>query len=162
MTRRAAALLLLLLAGCAGGPSTPDAVPGLVIDSRVIGRGDYVEVFADHRSLDHRVEEIALVAPDGTVYRADEMRRDTIETDGSPGGALGIGGGGLGSGGASVGAGISLGFPLSTRTYYRTSGVVDVPDDAGYAESAEGWTVRVVVEHRSGQTVTFDRPAPRA
>jgi len=166
MIRALAALTLALaLAGCADRPPpSPDGVAGLVVDSRVIPGGGAVEVQADHRSFDHRVEEVALVAPDGTVHPAVEYERETVRYDPSPSGAVGVGGGGFGSGGASVGAGISLGFPLAggDDALYRTNAIVPIPDPDGYAGFSKSWTVRVTVEHRSGEQRDYDRPAPPA
>ncbi len=156
--------LLLALAACAGRPpAAPGDVAGLVIDSRVIPGGGAVEVQADHRSFDHRVEAVALVAPDGTVHPAVEYERETVRYELGPSGAVGVGGGGFGSGGSSVGAGISLGFPLTGgEALYRTNALIPIPDPDEYAGFSEAWTVRVVVEARSGARRTVDRPAPRA
>lgn len=169
MTRALAALSLALLlplapAGCADRqPAPPGGIAGLAVDSRVIPGGGAVEVQADHRSLDHRVEQVALVAPDGTVHPAVEYERETVRYNSSPSGAVGVGGGGWGSGGSSVGAGVSLGFPLAGGgALYRTNAIVPIPDPDEYAAYAENWTVRVTVEARSGARRDYDRPAPRA
>lgn len=161
--RRLAVLLLAaagLLAGCAGDPAAPDGVPGLAVHSRVIGPGDYVEVLADHRSLDHRVEEVALVDPDGTAHPARDFERETVRYDSGPGGAFGVGGGAFGSGGTNIGAGVSLGFPLDGQALYRTRATMAVPDPETYRRAPEAWRIRVVVEHRSGTQKIIERPAP--
>lgn len=167
MIRAAAAFCVLLaLAACADRPAAQDAaagVSGLRIDSRVIPGGQAVEVQADHRSFDHRVEDVALIAPDGTAHPAREYERETVRYQSSPSGAVGVGGGGWGSGGASVGAGVSIGIPLAAgESLYRTNAVVPIPDPDEYAAYSESWTVRVTIEHRSGAQRTVDRPAPGA
>lgn len=167
MIRAAAALCLLLaLAACADRPAGPGAaasVSGVTIDSRVIPGGQAVEVQADHRSFDHRVEAVALIAPDGTAHPAREYERETVRYQSSPTGTVGVGGGGWGSGGASVGAGVSIGIPLSAgESLYRTNAVVPIPDPDEYAAYSDSWTLRVTVEHRSGAQRDYDRPAPRA
>ncbi|MHA1537399.1 MAG: hypothetical protein ACTSUD_07575 [Alphaproteobacteria bacterium] len=71
----ALAVLIPALAGCAAtAPAGRDGVPGLAVVSRTLAGGDYVEIEVFHRSLEHRVEQIALVAPDGARFPSRDMR----------------------------------------------------------------------------------------
>ena len=65
----AAFALAVLVASCSGPPPGVGGVPGLRITSQVVGiDGSTVQVEAMHQSYDNRIEQIALVGPDGKTY----------------------------------------------------------------------------------------------
>jgi len=168
-----AVLLAAALAGCAndgtGGPGEPGArggdrasagVRGLSIVSRTLADGEFVEVEIRHRSRFHKVEQMALVAPNGAWHRARDLRsRRTTDYGGRPGGHLGVAGGSGGPVFAGIGITIPLGALFSAPAR-RTRALVRVPDPAGYRAHPERWAVAVVIGLGLGATRTIKRPAP--
>lgn len=153
-------ILVATLAGCAGlAPLGPDGVPGLAIVSRTLAGSDYVEIEVIHRSLDHRVEQVALVAPDGARFPSRDMRTQSVREAYRPGTSIGISGGSSGR----VGIGVGFLFPLGglfRNPAYRTRALVRIPDKASYRRENKAWKVSVVMGYRYGKPKTILRPAP--
>ena len=105
MPPTAAALLIAaaVLSGCAqsGGqygaskyPGPEAGIPGFSLASRTVASGEFVEVEVSHRSLNHRVEQVALVGPDGRRTISRDIRTERVRVvPARPGGHLGISGG---------------------------------------------------------------------
>lgn len=169
-----AALALLaaaLLAGCAadgggpGGPAGDTAGAGyrdLSIVSRVLADGEFVEVEVRYRSQFHKVEQVALIGPDGAWHVARDLRRQRTASDsGRPHGHFGVAGGSSGPIFTGIGITIPLGRLFSTPAH-RTRALVRVPDPAGYRADPARWQVAVVIGRALGATTTIKRPAPAA
>lgn len=153
-------ILAATLAGCAGmAPVGRDGVPGLAVVSRTLAGSDYVEIEVIHRSLDHRVEQVALVAPDGARFPSRDMRTESVRGTYRPGASIGISGGS----GGHLGVGVGLLFPLGAlfrNPVFRTRALVRVPDKASYREQNKAWKISVVMGYRYGKPKTILRPAP--
>ena len=156
----ACGILIIALAGCAGlAPAGPDGVPGLAIVSRTLAGSDYVEIEVRHRSLNHRVEQIALVAPDGARFPSRDMQTQSVSQNYRPGTSIGISGGSSGR----VGVGIGFLFPLGglfRNPTYRTRALIRVPDKTSYRLENKAWKISVVMGYRNGAPKTILRPAP--
>jgi len=165
-----ALILAAALSGCAGpggyaggfGPPTHGTgIPGFSLSSRALASGEFVEVEVRHRSLRHRVEQVALVGPKGRRHVSRDVRteRERI-APARPGGHIGIAGG---SGGAGIFTGIGITFPLGSwfrNPTYRTRALVRVPDPARYRADPTAWRVAVVMGRRYGTPRVIERPAP--
>jgi hypothetical protein len=170
---------VLLLAGCAtdgndgsGALGGPTGRPGqtaeagardLLIVSRVLADGEFVEVEIRHRSHFQKVEQVALIGPDGAWHRARDLRRrKTAAGGGRPRGHFGIAGGSSGPIFTGIGVTIPLGTlgSLFSAPAHRTRALVRVPDPAGYRADPERWQVAVVMGSGVGATTTIKRPAP--
>lgn len=153
-------ILAASLAGCAGtAPVGRDGVPGLAVVSRTLAGSDYVEIEVLHRSLDHRVEQVALVAPDGTRFASRDMRTESVRETYRSGTSIGISGGS----GGHLGVGVGFLFPLGglfRNPAYRTRALVRVPDKASYRRQNKDWKISVVMGYRYGKPRTILRPAP--
>jgi hypothetical protein len=170
--QRAALVLatLAMLAGCAsdGGGGLAGLADGtadagyrdLSIVSRVVAEGEFVEVEIDHRSLLNRVEQVALIGPDGAWHVAHNLRRQRTSADWDrPHGYLGATGGS----GGPIFTGIGITIPLGTmfrEPAHHTRALVRVPDPAGYRADPARWQVAVVIGSGLGPTTTITRPAP--
>lgn len=156
----ACAILAVWLAGCAGSaPVGGDGVPGLAVVSRTLAGSDYVEIEVLHRSLHHRVEQVALVAPDGARFPSRDMRTESVRESYRPATSIGISGGS----GGHLGVGVGFVFPLGGlfgNPAYRTRALVRVPDKASYRRRNKDWKVSVVMGTRNGKPKTILRPAP--
>jgi hypothetical protein len=156
----ASAILAATLAGCAGtAPLDRDGVPGLAVVSRTLAGSDYVEIEVLHRSLHHRVEQVALVAPDGTRFPSRDMRTKSVRQSYYPGSSIGISGGS----GGHIGVGVGFLFPLNglfRNPAYRTRALVRVPDKDSYRRRNKDWKIAVVMGTRHGKPRTILRPAP--
>jgi hypothetical protein len=159
----------LMLAGCAAerssgpGGSARLVKPGahdLSIVSRVVAGGAFVEVEIRHRSLFERVEQVALIGPDGAWHRAHDLRRQRTVSDWDrPHGHFAAAGGSGGPFFTGIGITIPLGKPWRAPAH-RTRALVRVPDPAGYRADPSRWQVAVVMGRGLGPTTTIKRPAP--
>jgi hypothetical protein len=163
----------LMLAGCAGdGTGGRDGAAGgtadagyrdLSIVSRVLADGEFIEVEIRHRSHFNRVEEVALIGPDGAWHRARDLRRrKTTSNAGRPHGHVGVAGGSSGPIFTGIGVTIPLGTlgSLFESPAHRTRALVRVPDPAGYRADPARWQVAVVMGRGVGATTTIKQPAP--
>lgn len=168
-----ALLATLALAGCAGdGSAFPGSQQGgtdgagyrdLMVVSRVLADGAFVEVEVSHRSHLHRVEQVALIGPDGAWHIARDLRRQRTTSDWDrPHGYIGASGGSSGP----IFTGIGITIPLGTigslfrAPAHHTRALVRVPDPAGYRADPTHWQVAVVIGQGLGATTTIKRPAP--
>jgi len=153
-------ILIATLTGCAGmAPAGRDGVPGLAVVSRTLAGNDYVEIEVLHRSLNHRVKQIALVAPDGARFPSRDMRTESVREAYRPGTSIGVSGGS----GGRIGIGIGFMFPLGglfRNPAYRTRALIRVPDKASYRRENKDWKISVVMGTRTGKPKTILRPAP--
>ncbi len=156
----AMAMLAATLAGCAGtAPAGRDGVPGLAVVSRTLAGSEYVEVEVVHRSLNNRVEQIALVAPDGARFPSRDMRTESVRDTYRPGASIGVSGGSSGN----IGVGVGLLFPLGglfRKPAFRTRALIRVPDRYSYRREKKAWKISVRVGYRYGAPKTILRPAP--
>jgi hypothetical protein len=160
-------LIMAALTGCAGGPDgSGDAaenarVRGLWIFSQTLADGAFVEVRIRHSSLYHRVEQVALVAPDGARHRAEELRTERIVPESAtPSGRIGVSGGSGGFFFTGIGISIPLGGLIRRQPIYRSYALVRIPDPAAYRANPARWKVAVVIDDRLGARQTIERPAP--
>ena len=166
MRRTLAALLLVAFAGgCASPPPGLGGVPGLRVTSQVVGiDGSTIQVEAAHQSYDNRIEQIALVGPDGRTYLPNDTVTETVNDRGGYGGqnvGVGVGGGGGSGGGfAGVGVGFGLGSVGSSRPVFRTTARIPIPDKAAYRAAPQDWKIAITVGYRNGPSQTFTEPAP--
>jgi len=161
---------VLMLAGCAsdgsGGPGGGAADAGyrdLSIVSRVLADGEFIEVEIRHRSYFQRVEQVALIGPDGAWHRARDLRRRKTTSDWNrPHGHFGVAGGSHGPIVTGIGITIPLGAlgSLFASPAHRTRALVRVPDPAGYRADPTRWQVAVVMGSGIGGTTTIKQPAP--
>ena len=158
------------LAGCAadgaggpgaqGGDQAAAGVRDLSIVSRTLADGEFVEVEIRHRSRFHKVEQVALVAPNGAWHQARDLRsRRTSDYGGRPGGHVGVAGGSGGPVFAGICITIPLGMLFSAPTR-RTRALVRIPNPADYRANPERWQVAVVIGLGLGATKTIKRAAP--
>lgn len=114
MSRRALAVLLLVLAGCAHAslPYTPDQQPaGARVSAGYQLLADRVKIEIDTDG--RRLEDIWIVKPDAVAVRA--MTIENAPTVTGPGPTLSIGiGGATWGGGSSVGSGVGVGVPVGS------------------------------------------------
>ena len=162
-----AALVVLatLAASCSGPPPGAGGVPGLRITSSVVGiDGSTIQVEAAHQSYNHRIEQIALVAPDGQRYASKDTTTETVTDRGGYGGqnvGVGVGGGGGSGGGfAGVDIGVGLGSLGSSRPMFRTTARIPIPDKAAYRNAPQDWKIEVTVGQRDGPSQVLTEPAP--
>jgi|SRR5690606_25664502 len=167
MRRALAALLLVaLVGGCYTPPPGLGGVPGLRVTSRVVGiDGSTIEVEAQHQSYDNRIEQIALVGPDGRQYLPNDTMTETVTDRGGYTGQsveVGVGGGTGGHTGVGVGVGVGLGsFGLgATRPVFRTTARIPIPDKEAYRRAPQDWKIAVTVGYRDGPSQVFTVPAP--
>jgi len=150
--------------GTAGTGSTEVAGSrDVLVVSRVLADGEFIEVEIRHRSHFQKVEQVALIGPDGAWHRARDLRRRmTVAGGGRPHGHFGIAGGSSGPIFTGIGVTIPLGTlgSLFSAPAHRTRALVRVPDPAAYRADPERWQVAVVMGHGLGATTTIKRPAP--
>lgn len=150
-------------AGSAGGTTAEAGTRDVSIVSRVLADGEFIEVEIRHRSHFQKVEQVALIGPDGAWHRARDLRRrKTVAGVGRPHGHFGIAGGSSGPIFTGIGVTIPLGTlgALFSAPAHRTRALVRVPDPAGYRADPERWQVAVVMGRGLGATTTIKRPAP--
>jgi hypothetical protein len=166
----------LMLAGCASdGSGGLDGLAGgtggtadagyrdLSIASRVLADGAFIEVEIRHRSYFQRVEQVALIGPDGAWHRARDLRRRKTTSDWNrPHGQFGVAGGSSGPIVTGIGVTIPLGTlgSLFASPAHRTRALVRVPDPVGYRADPTRWQVAVVMGSGLGGTTTIKQPAP--
>jgi hypothetical protein len=164
MRRALAALLLAALAGaCAGPPPGLGGVPGLRVTSQVVGiDGSTIQVEAAHQSYNNRIEQIALVGPDGRSYLPNDTVTETVnDRSGYGGQSVGVGVGGGGGGGfGGVGVGLGLGSIGSSRPVFRTTARIPIPDKEAYRRAPQDWKIAVTVGQRDGPSQVLTEPAP--
>ncbi len=160
--RAAAGLLVALVAGCVGeAPPGAGGVPGLEIASRVEGPATrLIIVVASHRSPDHRVERVALVAPDGTVTEAHDTARETLNAQDYRGSTIGVGVQGGSRSRVGVGLGIFFGGGATGPPVRRTRATIRVPDPDAYRQAPGAWRIEVTVSDSAGGRKTISEPAP--
>jgi hypothetical protein len=164
----AAAALATLAASCSSPPPGIGGVPGLRITSQVVGiDGSIIQVDASHQSYDNRIEQIALVGPDGKTYPANDTATESVTDRGSYGGGYGgssVGvGGGSGSHGGFAGVGLSMDLGSlggGSRPVFHTTARIPIPDKAAYRAAPQDWKIAVIVGYRNGPSQTFTEPAP--
>ena len=162
---RIIAVLLLVVAtgGCYTPPPGIGGVPGLRVTSQVVGiDGSTIEVQAAHESYDNRIEQIALVGPDGRTYPPNDTLTETVtDRGGYSGQSVGVGvGGGSGGGFAGVGVGFGLGSLGGTRPVFRTTARIPIPDKEAYRRAPQDWKIAITVGYRDGPSQVFTQPAP--
>ncbi len=138
-----------LLSACAGSQppagGTSRATPPVTAGFQA-GAANLVEVVVNDRAP---AEQVALVAPDGRMFPAQQILRDRVDETYAPYGQPSVGVGvGVGSGG-NVGTGIGIGIPFllggssSGRDWVRTTARIRVDDMAGYRTDWQRWIVLI-------------------
>lgn len=154
---------LAVLAACSGPAPGLGGVPGLRVSSQVVGiDGSTIQVEAAHQSYNHRIEQIALVGPDGRTYTANDTTTETV-TDRYGGHGVGVGvGGGGGSGGGfgGVGIGLDLGSLGGDRPVFRTTARIPIPDKEAYRRAPQDWKIAITVGQKDGPNQVITQPAP--
>jgi hypothetical protein len=160
----ALASLALLAAACSGPAPGLGGVPGLRVSSQVVGiDGSIVQVEAAHQSYNHRIEEIALVGPDGQHYTSKDTTTESVIDSGYGGRGVGVGvGGGGGSHGgfAGVGIGLDMGSLGGNRPVFRTTARIPIPDKAAYRKAPQDWQIAITVGQKGGPSQVITQPAP--
>jgi hypothetical protein len=158
--------LALFVASCSGPAPGLGGVPGLRVASEVVGiDGSTIQVEAAHQSYNNRIEQIALVGPDGRTYTANDTTTETVTDRGYYGGnsvGVGVGGGG-GSGGGFGGVGIGLGLGSiggGSRPVFRTVARIPIPDKAAYRRAPQDWKIAITVGQKDGPSQVITQPAP--
>ena len=160
----ALATLAVVVASCSGPAPGLGGVPGLRVTSSVVGiDGSTILVDAEHQSYNHRIEEIALVGPDGQRYTSKDTTTETVTDRGYGGHGVGVGvGGGGGSGGgfAGVGIGLDVGSLGGNRPIFRTTARIPIPDKAAYRRAPQDWKIALTVGQKDGPSQVITEPAP--
>jgi hypothetical protein len=164
-----------LMASCTGnsGSHTYEPAPvNPVVTSFAGSEQDTVKVQVTDPQPVTRVE---LVAPDGRVFLAHQIDRETLTRQGGgyygqPTVGVGVGGGSGGWSGGGVGVGLGFGFPLgdAREPDYGPAGVastalVHVPDMTAYRAQWQQWKVRIYLGEGAGERmVEVAAPQPAA
>lgn len=158
------AALALLAAACSGPAPGLGGVPGLRVASQVVGiDGSTIQVEAAHQSYNHRIEQIALVGPDGRTYTANDTTTETVTDRNLYGGnSVGVGvGGGSGGGFGGVGIGLGLGsIGGGSRPVFRTTARIPIPDKDAYRKAPQDWKIAITVGQKDGPSQVITQPAP--
>jgi hypothetical protein len=147
-------LALATLAACSGRST---GVPERDLQFRTSVRSNEMRVVVFDRTGEYRIDGVSLVGPNGQVFPAREVTRE------SQGGSTGPGYGVFGSGGSRGmgGIGAQIDIPVgaeSTSLERRTAATIALP--AGYGQNPAQWHIEVDMTVPNGGPYRASLPVP--